>query len=477
MNISDECDREAAAGQALRPMTGSARPPAPRTSFSPGLRPASGTQVRDELTACLALVAPAGMSQESRGEWLASAWATLGHLPADLLALGCRKARETCDHHARIVPVVIAETRYALERRREAEREAGRPAIPRAHSRPRQPVLTPRRPSAASRPSGTIEAMTVPGRVDAASLLLSLDPPPWFVRHARAVAEVAGWLAARIEERGIAIDRRLVEAAALLHDVDKALPADDPARGLPHGDGSAAWLTGVGHPELARAVASHPVTPPARRRAVSALGGVRDPRGTDRRLRGQAGRPAPRDDGRPVRLVASPVSAARRRRPRRRLGGCRLHAVRARADRLEGDVCRAAGISAGRGPPAGLDRPGTPRARAATHRARPDRSMTTVPLAFFWGDDELSAARAVDRFEAALAAETGGADGPLAPARQPEQATGLIGELHGRVATPVMFGGGTLAIVMNPGALVGQGRGPRRVPRRDRPRRARATRS
>ena len=64
----------------------------------------------------------------------------------------------------------------------------------------------------------------MPGRVEAASLLLSLDPPPWFVRHARAVAEVAGWLAARIETRGVAIDRRLVESAALLHDVDKALP-------------------------------------------------------------------------------------------------------------------------------------------------------------------------------------------------------------------------------------------------------------
>ena len=77
---------------------------------------------------------------------------------------------------------------------------------------------------AARRPSGTIEPMTVPGRVDAAALLLSLDPPPWFVRHARAVAEVAGWLAARIDARGTPVDRRLVEAAALLHDADKALP-------------------------------------------------------------------------------------------------------------------------------------------------------------------------------------------------------------------------------------------------------------
>ena len=102
--------------------------------------------------------------------------------------------------------------------------------------------------------------MTVPGRVDAASLLLSLDPPPWFVRHARAVAEVAGWLAARIDARGTPVDRRLVESAALLHDADKALPSDDPARALPHGDGSAAWLTRHGHPELARAVAGHPVT-------------------------------------------------------------------------------------------------------------------------------------------------------------------------------------------------------------------------
>ena len=33
--------------------------------------------------------------------------------------------------------------------------------------------------------------------------------------------------------------------------------------------------------------------------------------------------------------------------------------------------------------------------------------MTTVPLAFYWGDDELSAARALDRFEATLSAEAG----------------------------------------------------------------------
>lgn len=102
--------------------------------------------------------------------------------------------------------------------------------------------------------------MTVPGRVDAAALLLSLEPATWALRHARAVAEVAGWLAARAAGRGRAVDRGLVEAAALLHDVDKLLPDGDAARRLRHGDGSAAWLTWQGHPELAPVVADHPVT-------------------------------------------------------------------------------------------------------------------------------------------------------------------------------------------------------------------------
>jgi predicted hydrolase (HD superfamily) len=110
------------------------------------------------------------------------------------------------------------------------------------------------------RPSCTIDRMSVPGRVEAAELLLSLDPPEWFARHSRAVAEVASWLATRIEAAGIAVDRPLVEAAALLHDVDKLLPDDDRAKALPHGEGSADWLTRQGHPELSRAVENHPVT-------------------------------------------------------------------------------------------------------------------------------------------------------------------------------------------------------------------------
>jgi HD superfamily phosphodiesterase len=102
--------------------------------------------------------------------------------------------------------------------------------------------------------------MGVPGRVEAASLLLALDPPAWLLRHSAGVGEVAGYLASRIAARGERIDRALVEAAALLHDADKALPRGDPARGRPHAEGSATWLTARGHGELAGAVAGHPVT-------------------------------------------------------------------------------------------------------------------------------------------------------------------------------------------------------------------------
>ncbi len=101
--------------------------------------------------------------------------------------------------------------------------------------------------------------MSVPSRVEAAAILRSFDPPPWFLRHSRAVAEVAAWLAARATAGGHRVDRSVVEAAALLHDIDKLLGPSDPARRLPHGDGSAAWLDAAGHPELAAAVAAHPV--------------------------------------------------------------------------------------------------------------------------------------------------------------------------------------------------------------------------
>lgn len=82
------------------------------------LAPASSDDFRNELTACLTLVAPVGMTEEAKRDWLAVAWGTLKHLPVDLLRDGCRKAREACDHPSKIVPAIVEATQDALERRR-----------------------------------------------------------------------------------------------------------------------------------------------------------------------------------------------------------------------------------------------------------------------------------------------------------------------------------------------------------------------
>jgi len=91
-------------------------------------------------------------------------------------------------------------------------------------------------------------------------LLLSLEPPVWHLRHSRAVAEAAGWLALRAASAGRSLDRRLVEAAALLHDVDKLAAVRPAVADLAHGSGSAEWLARRGHPELGEAIVGHPVT-------------------------------------------------------------------------------------------------------------------------------------------------------------------------------------------------------------------------
>lgn len=181
--------------------------------------------------------------------------------------------------------------------------------------------------------------MTVPGRVEAAELLLSLDPPAWFLRHARAVAEVASWLAARTAARTRArqVDRSLVEAAALLHDADKLLPAGDPAGALPHGDGSAAWLSRRGHPELGPAVAAHPVTRLIEGERYRAWAAAASP---EERIVAYADKRA----GQRLEPMAERFASWQRRYP----GGwsaAEAAAVRRRADYLESDVCRAAGVA------------------------------------------------------------------------------------------------------------------------------------
>jgi len=101
--------------------------------------------------------------------------------------------------------------------------------------------------------------VTVPSHDEATAILLGLDPPDWLVRHSAAVAEVAAFLASAAGEQGQPLDQGLVEAAALLHDIDKAPPLAEMREALGHGMAGATWLAALGHPELAPAVANHPV--------------------------------------------------------------------------------------------------------------------------------------------------------------------------------------------------------------------------
>jgi len=79
--------------------------------------------------------------------------------------------------------------------------------------------------------------------------------------------------------------------------------------------------------------------------------------------------------------------------------------------------------------------------------------VAPAPLAYLWGDDDFAMSRAVDRL-AAILAERSGAPLERWDLRGDRNTAGTqLGLLRERVATPVMFGGGTLAVVANPGAL------------------------
>lgn len=99
--------------------------------------------------------------------------------------------------------------------------------------------------------------MAVPDRERAEAILRSYQLPEGILVHSHGVARVAAEAARLVVAAGVALDVALVEAAALLHDIDKPRVR---ARGEEHGIVAARWLTELGCEELAVPVASHPVT-------------------------------------------------------------------------------------------------------------------------------------------------------------------------------------------------------------------------
>jgi len=80
-------------------------------------------------------------------------------------------------------------------------------------------------------------------------------------------------------------------------------------------------------------------------------------------------------------------------------------------------------------------------------------SAPPSPIAYFWGDDDLASSRAVARMADALGELHGGTVERVEVRGDRNQAGTQIAQLHQLVATQSMFGGGSLAVVTNAGAL------------------------
>ncbi|USI71629.1 hypothetical protein [Sphingomonas morindae] len=82
------------------------------------LVPAPPELIVDALTPVLAMVAPTGLNEDDRVEWLAAAADALRGIPGDLLYRGIRVSRASVDHPAKIVPAIMAAVQKGWAQRR-----------------------------------------------------------------------------------------------------------------------------------------------------------------------------------------------------------------------------------------------------------------------------------------------------------------------------------------------------------------------
>jgi len=96
--------------------------------------------------------------------------------------------------------------------------------------------------------------MLIPSRTQCMELLGQFDMPQHIRRHSLLVAEVALLLAARLNQNSSGLDLRLIEAAALLHDVGKVSSLKT---GENHAVLGAQMIQGIVAPAVARIVEEH----------------------------------------------------------------------------------------------------------------------------------------------------------------------------------------------------------------------------
>src|SRR3546814_15615037 len=63
-----------------------------------------------ELTRCLTLCAPSGMSSDERAVWLATAWSEVREIPAPAFLDACKHALPGLDHPAKLITSLVRDT-------------------------------------------------------------------------------------------------------------------------------------------------------------------------------------------------------------------------------------------------------------------------------------------------------------------------------------------------------------------------------
>ncbi len=96
--------------------------------------------------------------------------------------------------------------------------------------------------------------MLIPSRTECMGLLRQFDMPQHIRRHSLLVAEVALLLAVQLNRNSSRLDLRLIEAAALLHDIGKMSSLET---GEEHAALGAQMLEGIVAPAVARIVMEH----------------------------------------------------------------------------------------------------------------------------------------------------------------------------------------------------------------------------
>ena len=72
-----------------------------------GHLPLSRAEVIEHLSSCLALVRPAGMTEDAATEWLAVASQEVANMRPSTFIAACGEARRECTHHGQIVPKIL----------------------------------------------------------------------------------------------------------------------------------------------------------------------------------------------------------------------------------------------------------------------------------------------------------------------------------------------------------------------------------